>query len=177
MLNFTKTAVAVLSLVVILIAGAGISCSKQAAQTTTTKPSTTTATSLPPSTTTTSVPSTTTPPSTTTSVPPTTTTTPPTSTTTVPPTTTTSPPPTTTGSQVTIIGFAFVPSSITVPAGTRVIWTNQDIMDHTVTSSTPGIFDSFIGAGANISITFTVPGTYNYYCSIHPDMQGIIIVT
>lgn len=51
------------------------------------------------------------------------------------------------------------------------------MVDHTVTSTTPGIFDSPIGAGQSISITFTIPGTYNYYCVIHPEMLGTVIVT
>ena len=74
------------------------------------------------------------------------------------------------------MSFAFIPNSITVPVGTRVVWTNQDMEDHTVTSDKPGIFDNAVPAGGSTSITFTIPGTYTYHCAIHPEMLGVVIV-
>jgi len=78
---------------------------------------------------------------------------------------------------IEIRNYAFDPDSITVPAGTRVIWRNFDPVPHTATSTT-GVFDSgVIGKGGEFSYIFKNPGTYGYYCAIHPYMKGNIIVT
>ena len=79
--------------------------------------------------------------------------------------------------SVEIKNFIFNPDAITVPAGTTVIWTNQDSTPHTVTS-TSGIFDSGVmDQGENFSYTFQDPGTYDYSCMIHPYMKAKVIVT
>ncbi len=77
---------------------------------------------------------------------------------------------------------AFAKPAITMPVGTTVRWTNLDYGAHTVTSDT-GLFDSSALSpaegeliNASFSYTFTEPGTFNYHCSIHPDMTGVIIV-
>jgi plastocyanin len=78
---------------------------------------------------------------------------------------------------VSIVNFAFDPAVLEVPAGTTVIWTNNGGATHTVTSS-DGIWDSGgIASGGSFSVTFTEPGTYNYFCGIHTSMTGTIIVT
>jgi plastocyanin len=164
-----KAVVITLILTSLLLAWSG--CSKSAATTTTTNPP---ATSTQPPTTTptlTTTPSLTTTMSmsTTTTVSPTTT---PPATTTLPPTTT----PSTPSNVVLIQGFSFIPNPIIVPVGTRVVWDNLDMTDHTVTSDTPGIFDNPAPAGGSTSITFTVPGTYSYHCTPHTDMVGTVIV-
>ncbi len=80
---------------------------------------------------------------------------------------------------VTINGFAFMPASITVPVGTRVVWTNQQPqVPHTVTSDTAGIFDSgTVQTGATFAFTFNQVGTFAYHCNIHPNMHGTVVVT
>ena len=78
---------------------------------------------------------------------------------------------------VEIRNYAFNPDSITVPAGTTVTWRNFDTVQHTATSTT-GKFDSgIIGPGRNYSYTFQDPGTYDYYCTIHPYMKAQVVVT
>ena len=78
---------------------------------------------------------------------------------------------------VEIRNYAFNPDSITVPAGTTVTWRNFDAVQHTATSTT-GKFDSgIIGPGKNYSYTFQDPGTYDYYCTIHPYMKAQVVVT
>jgi len=68
----------------------------------------------------------------------------------------------------------FVPASTTVKAGNTVIWTNGDLMPHTVSGSS---FDSGpIAPGATYSHRFPSPGSFDYHCSIHPVMQGTINV-
>lgn len=78
----------------------------------------------------------------------------------------------------------FDPSTITVSPGTKVEWKNNDKVSHTVTSGSPTdnstgtIFDSsLISAGKDYSFTFDTPGTYNYFCQVHPWMTGQVIVS
>jgi len=77
-----------------------------------------------------------------------------------------------------IAGFAFEPATIRVKAGDAVVWMHKDSAPHTVTSvSGPESFDSgTLNKGQTFSQTFTTPGTYEYECSIHPSMQGTVIV-
>jgi len=80
------------------------------------------------------------------------------------------------GHRVVISGFAFHPSTLTVPAGTKVTFVNQDDTPHTATGS--GGFDSGnLNQGQSYTYTFTKPGTYKYICSIHQYMNATIIVT
>ena len=80
--------------------------------------------------------------------------------------------------SVTIRGFSFNPGTITIKTGETVVWTNNDGAPHTVTATSgPEMFDSgTLSKGQTFSQTFTTPGTYEYKCSIHPSMQGTIIV-
>jgi uncharacterized repeat protein (TIGR01451 family) len=78
--------------------------------------------------------------------------------------------------SVSIIDFAFQPSSITIGAGTTVVWTNTGSATHTVTSDS-GIFDSGdISPGGTFQFTFENAGTYSYHCSIHTFMTGTVTV-
>lgn len=81
------------------------------------------------------------------------------------------------GASVSIVDFAFSPSYVEIPAGGSVSWYNAGGAPHTVTS-TSGAFDSgTISPGGGYGVTLTVPGTYSYYCAIHPSMGGTIVVT
>ena len=79
--------------------------------------------------------------------------------------------------QVSIHNFAFAPKTLTVPAGARVVWSNGDEEPHVITSA-GGLFVSSktLDSGDSYAVTFAKPGTYAYYCSIHPMMVGTIIV-
>ncbi|HZT51111.1 MAG TPA: cupredoxin family copper-binding protein [Stellaceae bacterium] len=79
---------------------------------------------------------------------------------------------------VTISGFAFAPATLTVPRGTTVTWTNEDDEPHTVASADdPRRFKSgALDTGDRFSFTFDTPGTYKYFCTIHPHMQGVVVV-
>ena len=77
----------------------------------------------------------------------------------------------------------FQPSTITVVIGVNntVVWTNQDTISHTVLNTTApigfGSGTSLIANGQSFRFTFTTPGTYNYFCNIHPTyMKGTVIV-
>jgi plastocyanin len=77
---------------------------------------------------------------------------------------------------VTIADFAFSPASLTINVGDTVTWTNNDSATHTATA-TDGSFDTGeLAQGASGSVTFDTAGTFNYICSIHPQMTGTIIV-
>ena len=78
----------------------------------------------------------------------------------------------------------FSPDTVTVAPGTTVEWQNNDKVSHTVTSGSPSdnqtgtIFDSsLIAAGKDFTYTFNNPGTYNYFCQVHPWMTGQVIVS
>jgi plastocyanin len=77
-------------------------------------------------------------------------------------------------------GFAFSPSTLTVSAGTTIVWKNTTSTPHTVTSNDGKTFDSGnstpINAGDTFSFKFTKVGTFNYHCSFHPSMIGTIVV-
>lgn len=78
---------------------------------------------------------------------------------------------------VTIGSYAFSPATITIAAGTTVVWSNTDPVDHYPTSDTGAWDTSDIGSGQTSSGTvFNTAGTYPYHCAIHPDMHGTIIV-
>jgi plastocyanin len=84
----------------------------------------------------------------------------------------------TTQSAVTISDFAFSPATITVAAGTKVTWTNQDSSPHTIVSDDGSTFKSErLANGASFSFTFTTAGTFAYHCGIHGSMTGKVIVT
>lgn len=100
-----------------------------------------------------------------------------------------------TSTEVTIEHIAFAPSELTVDVGSEVIWTNlDDQVTHTVTSGKAGdkgipgvnegrpnrpdgLFDGELGgADATFSFSFDEPGTYDYFCEVHPVMTGTIVV-
>ena len=77
---------------------------------------------------------------------------------------------------VNIDNFVFGPQTITVPVGATVTWTNKDDIPHT-SVSTDGVFKSkVLDTDEQFSYTFTKPGTYPYYCTIHPKMTGKVVV-
>jgi plastocyanin len=80
--------------------------------------------------------------------------------------------------QVVIDNFAFSPREITVAPGTRVTWVNHDDVPHTATSSAkPRAFDSKgLDTDATFSFVFKAPGTYDYFCAVHPHMTGKVVV-
>jgi plastocyanin len=80
---------------------------------------------------------------------------------------------------VAIKNYAFAPAALTVKVGTKVTWTNDDTAPHTVTvDSGPVKFNSpTLQKGDSFTYTFTTPGTYSYYCAVHPDMVASVTVT
>lgn len=92
------------------------------------------------------------------------------------------------GHTVEVVDFAFSPATLEITAGSEVTWTNEDSFSHTVTAGTPdeptGEFDEPLGdptahegKDATFTRTFDEPGTYAYFCDLHPSMTGEIVVS
>jgi plastocyanin len=82
---------------------------------------------------------------------------------------------------VTVAGSEFDPGRIEVAPGTTVTWTNEDGLPHTVTAGVPDAPDDafdepLAGSGGTASITFDEPGTFPYFCRIHPRMTAEVVV-
>ena len=80
-------------------------------------------------------------------------------------------------STVSIDNFTFTPQTLTVKPGTTVTWTNKDDIPHGVASANNTFSKSkALDTDDSYSFTFTTPGTYQYFCYIHPHMTGTIVV-
>ncbi len=81
-------------------------------------------------------------------------------------------------SGVSIKSFRFTPATITIKPGDAVRWINdEDTVPHTVTSEKAGGFTSAtMKPGDSYSQTFATAGAYNYFCTIHPSMRGVVLV-
>lgn len=81
------------------------------------------------------------------------------------------------GSSVEMKDFSFSPQMLRVKVGTKVTWTNNDSVPHTITSDSDGVLgSSTISPRNSFAFTFTKVGITNYHCSIHPMMKGVVIV-
>jgi plastocyanin len=78
---------------------------------------------------------------------------------------------------ISIDNFTFNPPTVTVKAGTTVTWTNKDDIPHGIASANNAFTRSkALDTDDSFSFTFTTPGTYQYFCYIHPHMTGTIVV-
>ena len=78
---------------------------------------------------------------------------------------------------VTIDNFSFTPASLTVKAGTTVTWTNKDDIPHGIGATNNAFKKSAaLDTDESYSFTFATPGTYQYFCYLHPKMVGTIVV-
>lgn len=78
--------------------------------------------------------------------------------------------------KVEIVNFAYDPDPVTIQVGGKVIWMNRDSAPHTATAE-DGTFDTgIIEEGKIKSESFKEPGTYAYFCEIHPSMHGTVKV-
>jgi plastocyanin len=78
---------------------------------------------------------------------------------------------------IEIKDFAFNPQTITVRSGEKITWTNRDEEPHTIVSVEKQFKkSSALDTDQTFTITAGAPGTYTYFCSVHPKMTGTIIV-
>ena len=78
--------------------------------------------------------------------------------------------------QVVIENFSFAPATLTVTAGTTVTWINRDDVPHTATDTDKRFNSKALDTDEQFSFKFDRPGTYNYFCALHPKMTGQITV-
>ena len=81
-----------------------------------------------------------------------------------------------TNAEVKIDNFSFGPTAITVKPGTTVTWINRDDIPHTVVSDDKLFKSKVLDTDEKFSYTFSKPGTYPYFCSVHPKMTGKVVV-
>jgi len=79
--------------------------------------------------------------------------------------------------QIVIKDFHFDPQVLTVRSGEKITWINRDEEPHTVVSVEKQFKKSnALDTDQEFTITAGAPGTYTYYCSVHPRMTGTIVV-
>jgi plastocyanin len=79
--------------------------------------------------------------------------------------------------RIEIKDFAFNPQTLTVKSGEKVTWINRDEEPHTIVSVEKQFKKSTaLDTDQEFTITAGAPGTYNYFCSVHPKMTGTIVV-
>ena len=78
--------------------------------------------------------------------------------------------------DVKIDNFSFTPATLTVKAGTQITWTNGDDIPHTVVSDSQAFKSKVLDTDEKFTFTPSKPGTYSYFCSIHPKMTGKVVV-
>jgi plastocyanin len=77
---------------------------------------------------------------------------------------------------VKIDNFSFTPTTLTVKAGTQITWSNGDDIPHTVVSDDHSFMSKVLDTDEKFTFTASKPGTYSYFCSIHPKMTGKVVV-
>ena len=78
--------------------------------------------------------------------------------------------------EVKIDNFSFSPTVLDIKAGTKVTWTNADDIPHTVVSNDQVFKSKALDTDEKFSFTFDKPGTYPYFCSLHPKMTAKVVV-
>jgi plastocyanin len=79
--------------------------------------------------------------------------------------------------QIVIKDFHFTPQTLTVKSGEKITWINRDEEPHTVVSVEKQFKKSApLDTDQEFTITVGAPGTYTYFCSVHPKMTGTIVV-
>jgi plastocyanin len=82
-----------------------------------------------------------------------------------------------TETHITIDNFSFKAATVTIPAGTTVVWENGDDIAHNVVALDGTFRSQALDTEDKFSFTFATAGTYEYFCSLHPRMKGEIVVT
>jgi len=78
--------------------------------------------------------------------------------------------------EVKIDNFSFSPATLEIKAGTKVTWKNADDIPHTVVSNDKIFKSKALDTDEKFSFTFDKPGTYPYFCSLHPKMTAKVVV-
>jgi plastocyanin len=78
--------------------------------------------------------------------------------------------------EIKIDNFSFTPATLTVKVGTQITWVNADDIPHTIVSDNQSFKSKVLDTDEKFTFTADKPGTYSYFCSIHPKMTGKVIV-
>jgi plastocyanin len=78
--------------------------------------------------------------------------------------------------NVNIVNFGYDPQQINLPVGGTVVWRNSDADPHTATGDAGEWDTGILEQGQTANFTFATAGTYSYFCTVHPEMGGIITV-
>ena len=78
--------------------------------------------------------------------------------------------------SIAIKDFAFTPRTLTIHAGSKVTWTNKDEEPHKVVEVNSAFTSQPLDTDGDFTFLFDTPGTYKYFCSLHPHMTGTIVV-
>ena len=79
--------------------------------------------------------------------------------------------------QIDIKEFMYSPKELTVAVGTKVTWVNDDQVPHTVVEVNKVFRSGALDTNDSFSYTFLIPGTFEYFCILHPQMIGSVRVT
>ena len=79
--------------------------------------------------------------------------------------------------KVDIKAFMFGPRDLNVAVGTKVTWVNDDEIPHTVAETHKLFRSGALDTGDSYSWVFNTPGEYEYFCALHPQMLGKIVVS
>lgn len=77
---------------------------------------------------------------------------------------------------IKIDNFTFMPASLTVPVGTTVTWVNEDDIPHAIAEKNRTFKSKTLDTDDKFTYTFSTPGSFDYFCSLHPHMVGRIVV-
>jgi plastocyanin len=77
---------------------------------------------------------------------------------------------------IKIDNFSFAPSQLEITAGTAVRWTNQDDIPHNIVADDKSFKSKVLDTNDSFTYTFTQPGTYKYFCGLHPKMTATVVV-
>jgi len=77
---------------------------------------------------------------------------------------------------IVIEDYAYSPGNLQVPVGARVTWTNRDSAPHSATAKAGSWDTGILAKGASATLAFPSAGTFDYYCSIHPNMKSRLVV-
>jgi len=78
--------------------------------------------------------------------------------------------------EISIKEYMFMPATLNVTTGAKVTWVNHDDVPHTIVDTDKAFHSAALDTDDTYSFTFTKPGTYHYFCTLHPKMVATIVV-
>ncbi len=77
---------------------------------------------------------------------------------------------------ITIKDFSYSSGNLEVPVGARLTWTNRDSAPHSATANDGSWDTGVLSKGKSASLTFASVGTFDYFCTLHPNMKARLVV-